>query len=229
MTPEGLLLVEDNEQMATLLRQGLEREGYTVLCAFDGATGLALARTEAPTVMVLDVMLPALDGYEVAGRLRREQIDVPILMLTARDAPADIVRGLDRGADDYLTKPFAFDVLLARLRAISRRASGTSWSLLRVGDLALDPDRRAVSRQGRSIELTKTEFDLLECLMRRAGRIVPRDVLLETVWGRDRDIASNTLDAFVRLVRRKVDGPDEPRLIHTARGVGFCVRTEPPE
>ncbi len=221
-----MLIVEDERQMADLLRQALTEEGHTVVVAATGPDGLALAETEPFDVMLLDVMLPGLDGYALARRLRAARNRTPILMLTARDATADIVAGLDAGADDYLVKPFAFEELLARLRALSRREPLSHGTRLTVADLSLDPGAHEVRRGAESLSLTRTEYGLLEYLMRRAGHVVPRRTLIEGVWGHDRDIEDNTLDAFVRLLRQKVDAGDGPRLIHTVRGVGYVLREE---
>jgi DNA-binding response OmpR family regulator len=219
-----VLIVEDERQMAEQLRKGLEREGYAVLLAHDGQEALDLARTVEHDMMILDWMLPKLDGREVARRLRQARIGTRILMLTARDAPPDVVEGLDCGADDYLTKPFAFEVLLARLRALSRRASVTQLPVLEVADLALDPSTRRVTRDGREVALSAKEFSLLHYLMRRAGHTVPRRTLIEAVWGYQSSIESNTLDAFIHLLRAKVDAPPHPKLLHTVRGVGYCLK-----
>jgi DNA-binding response OmpR family regulator len=209
--------------MAEQLRRGLEREGYSALLAFDGQEALDLARTVDHDLMILDWMLPKVDGREVARRLRGAGVGTPILMLTARDAPPDIVRGLDGGADDYLTKPFAFEVLLARLRALGRRGPATRPPVFEVADLALDPANRTVRRGCEEVRLSGREFGLLHFLMRRAGQIVPRDTLIEAVWGYDSSIESNTLDAFIHLLRAKVDAPPHRKLIHTVRGLGYCL------
>jgi len=222
-----ILIVEDERQMAELLRKGLAEEGHAVVVAHTGPDGLALAREGGFDAIVLDIMLPGLDGCEVARRLRHPGDLTPILMLTARDANADVVAGLDAGADDYLVKPFSFEVLLARLRAVSRRGPVVQGVPLRLGDLVLDPSTHEATRGGERLALTRTEYNLLEYLMRRAGRVVPRRALIEGVWGDDRDIEDNTLDAFVRLLRQKVDRGGRPRLIHTVRGVGYAVREEP--
>ena len=212
--------------MVELLRKGLSEEGHTVVCAHDGDEGLELARNYEFDVIILDVMMPKLNGYQVAQRLRTERIATPLLMLTAKDAVPDLVRGLDSGADDYLTKPFAFEELLARLRAVKRRAPVPQQPKLKVGDLVLDPATREVSRAGEDILLTRTEYNLLERLMYRAGKVVPRRSLIEAVWGFDREIEENTLDAFVRLLRTKIDTEGQPKLIHTVRGVGYMIRSE---
>jgi DNA-binding response OmpR family regulator len=222
----NLLIVEDEKRMVTLLRKGLEEEGHTVVCANDGIEGLELARSQDFDVIVLDVMMPKLDGYGLAERLRAEKIPCPILMLTAKDAVEDIVHGLDLGADDYMTKPFSFQEFLARLRAIKRRKFSSQAAILQVGDLSLNSATREVSRNGKRITLTRTEYGLLEHLMDRAGRVVPRRRLIESVWGYDRDIEDNTLDAFMRLLRNKVDVEGYPKLIHTIRGVGYVIRFE---
>lgn len=219
-----VLIAEDERRMAEILRKGLEREGYAVLLAHDGSRALRLAQAADFELIVLDVMLPGLDGFGIARQLRDDGIRTPILMLTARDEPLDVVRGLDCGADDYLTKPFSFDVLLARLRALARRGPVPQPPILRHADLTLDPATRAVQRGDRAIDLSKTEFGLLELLLRRAPRVVERRTLIEAVWGYEKEIETNTLDAFIRLLRRKVEAVDERKLIHTVKGVGFCLR-----
>jgi DNA-binding response OmpR family regulator len=220
----NLLIVEDEVRMAGLLHKGLTEEGHTAICATDGAEGLELAKSYEFDVIILDIMIPKLDGYELAKRLRSEKIRTPILMLTARDAVPDVVRGLDLGADDYMTKPFSFEELVARLRAVKRRALAAEDTTMRVGDLVLDPASRAVSRGPQRISLTRTEYNLLERLIYRAGKVVSRRSLIESVWGFDRDIEENTLDAFMHLLRGKIDPPGQPKLIHTVRGVGYTIR-----
>jgi len=219
-----VLVVEDERRMAELLRQGLEEEGHSVVVAGNGKDGLAMAESHPFDAIVLDVMLPEMDGFSFARKLRAARNQTPILMLTARDATHDVIEGLNIGADDYLVKPFSFDVLLARLRAVSRRGAIPQPVPLQVRDLTLNPASREVMRHGRRIALTRTEYSLLELLMRRSGRVVPRENLIEAVWGFDSDVRSNTLDAFIRLLRDKVDGVEEAKLIHTVRGVGYCVR-----
>ena len=215
--------------MADLLRKGLQEEGYAVTVASDGTTAVEMAEANQFELILLDLMLPGMDGFQVAQRLRREGNRVPILMLTARDATTDIVQGLDFGADDYLTKPFSFEVLLARIRAMLRRGPASQSVKLRVGDLELDPGSHEVTRGGQMVNLTRTEFSLLEYLMRRQGQVIPRDTLIEAVWGYDRNIESNTLDAFIRLLRSKVEGDGGPRLIHTVRGIGYVIREQESE
>jgi len=224
-----LLVVEDESRMASLLRKGLAEEGYAVTVAEDGPTGLAMAQSNEFDLVLLDVMLPGIDGFSVARRLRGEGIRTPILMLTARDATPDIVQGLDLGADDYLTKPFSFEVLLARIRSLLRRGPAAHPAQLQIGELRLDPAAHEVYQGGERITLTRTEFHLLEFLMRRSGQVVPRATLIEAVWGYDRDIESNTLDAFIRLLRTKLEANDGPRLIQTVRGIGYAIREEAPE
>jgi DNA-binding response OmpR family regulator len=223
-----ILIVEDERQMAEVLRTGLTEEGHAVDVAHAGPDGLSLAESGSYEVILLDVMLPGLSGLAVARRLREGRNTTPILLLTARDTNADVVEGLDAGADDYLVKPFSFEVLLARLRAVARRGPVARGVVMTVADLVLDPTTHQVRRDHERIDLTRTEFALLECLMRRFGAVVARNVLIEGVWGHDRDIEDNTLDAFVRLLRQKVEAGGRSRVIHTVRGVGYCVREEPP-
>ena len=222
-----ILVVEDERTMAELLKKGLEEERHCVSIAFDGPTGLDYAKGLEFDVIILDVMLPGIDGFEVARRLRASNNHVPILILTARDAVPDIAKGLDLGVDDYLTKPFSFVELLARLRAVVRRGNTPRPVILRVGDLTLDPATRKVTRDKRELHLTVTEFRLLEFLMRRAGRVVSREAIVDAVWGTQDEVSDNTLDAFVSLLRNKVDKGFKHRLIHTDRGVGYSLRENP--
>jgi DNA-binding response OmpR family regulator len=209
--------------MAALLKRGLTEEGHQVFLAHEGVEGYEMARASEFDVIVLDVMLPGMDGLAIARRLRESHNQTPVLMLTARDTPASIIAGLDAGADDYLTKPFSFDILLARVRAVSRRGAIPRPVCLEVADLKLDPSSRRVTRGGQPVSLTPREFSLLELLMRNNGRVITRDSILESVWGFDSDVAGNTIEAFVRLLRLKVD-MSEPKLIHTVRGVGYVMR-----
>jgi DNA-binding response OmpR family regulator len=218
-----ILVVEDERRMAELLRRGLAEEGHQVAVACDGAEGLGMALATAFDVIVLDLMLPRMDGISVTRRLRDAKNQTPVLMLTARDAAADVVAGLDCGADDYLTKPFAFDIFLARLRAVSRRGAIPRPTILEVADLRLDPAARRVTRGSAEISLTPREYSLLELLMRNPGRVITRDSILESVWGHGSDVNENTLEAFVRLLRLKID-TSEPKLIQTVRGVGYVLR-----
>jgi two-component system response regulator MprA len=219
-----ILVVEDDIPMGELLRQGLGEANHSVALARDGVEGLHAARTCNFDAVILDVMMPGMDGVEVARRLRELGFEMPILMLTARDAATDVVRGLDAGADDYLTKPFSFKVLLARLRAISRRAARPPVSVLEIDDLALDPASRQVLRGGRPVSLTATEFRVLEFLMRRAGRAASRSAIIEAVWGFEEDVEPNTVDAFIKLLRDKIDSGRDHKLIHTVRGYGYILR-----
>jgi DNA-binding response OmpR family regulator len=221
-----LLIVEDESRMADLLHKGLTEEGHTSACASDGAEGLALAKSYEFDVIILDIMMPKLSGYEMAKRLRAEKVRTPILMLTARDSVPDIVKGLDLGADDYMTKPFSFDELVARLRAVKRRTMAAEDAHLQVADLLVDPASREVLRGESRVSLTRTEYNLLERLMYRAGKVVSRRSLIESVWGFDREIEENTLDAFMHLLRNKIDPPGRPKLIQTVRGVGYTIRAE---
>ena len=212
--------------MLELLRRGLTEEGHAVFCAGDGNQACLKLREQEFDVVILDVMLPKMSGFELALQMRTEKNATPVLMLTARDSVPDIVHGLELGADDYMTKPFSFHELLLRLRAVKRRASESQPPKLQVGDLWLDPSTRQVSRGGEAISLTRTEYNLLERLMSNAGTVVPRDMLILSVWGRKPEIEDNTLDAFMRLLRHKVDNRGRKRLIRTVRGVGYTVRTE---
>jgi len=223
-----ILVVEDEARMGKLLQQGLEEEGHSVVVAQNGKDGLSLALNHPFDVIVLDIMLPQMDGLTLANRLRDTGNKTPILMLTARDAERDVVAGLDTGADDYLTKPFSFEVLLARVRAVSRRGPISRPALFRAGNLTVDPASREVTRGSRRITLTRTEFLLLEALVRRTGSVVTRDALIQAVWGFEGEVESNTLDAFVRLLRAKIDAMGGPKLIHTVRGVGYCLKAGEP-
>jgi len=221
-----ILIVEDEKKMAAVVKKGLEAENHRVTLAFDGRTGLELGSTDFD-VIVLDLMLPLIDGFEVARRLRKNGNQTPILMLTARDAVPDIVKGLDVGADDYLTKPFAFEVFLARLRSVARRGSTPRPTVLQVDDLVLNPASHIVTRGEREIHLSPTEFRLLELLMRRSGRVVPRDAIVEAVWDFDHEVEENTLDTFIRLLRSKIDREHDRKLIQTVRGIGYTIRESP--
>jgi DNA-binding response OmpR family regulator len=223
-----ILIVEDDERLARQLKKGIEENGHLVTLAFDGLNGLESARQGHFDVLVLDVMLPALDGFGVVRQFRRNGGKSPVLMLTARDSADDIVAGLDAGADDYLTKPFALKVLLARLRALSRRADAEPKTHFQVGDLVLDPAAHSVTRGPAEVSLTRTEFLLLETLMRNAGRVVTRERIIEAVWGHEREVESNTLDVYVKALRSKIEPPGSAKRIRTIRGVGYVVREEEP-
>jgi DNA-binding response OmpR family regulator len=218
-----ILVVEDERRMAELLRRGLTEEGHQVVVARDGTAGFEIASAAGFDVIVVDVMLPRMDGVTMTRKLRGANNRTPVLMLTARDAPADVVSGLDAGADDYLTKPFSFDILLARIRAVSRRGAIARPVCLEVADVKLDPATREVVRGGDPVTLTPREYGLLELLMRNPGRVIGRETILESVWGYGCEVNENTLEAFVRLLRIKID-TREPKLIHTVRGVGYMMR-----
>ncbi len=217
-----VLVVEDEERMAALIAAGLAREGHVVDVAGDGETGLAMARAAPFDLVVLDVMLPRMDGFALCRALRGRDAGVPVLMLTARGEIEDRVEGLDAGADDYLVKPFAMSELLARLRALTRRG-GERTAALRAGDLLLDPLRREVQRGGRRLELTAREFNLLEFLMRRRGEVLSRAAILDAVWGEDVEPYGNVVDQYISYLRGKLE-QHGPRLIETVRGVGYVLR-----
>jgi two-component system, OmpR family, response regulator MprA len=218
-----VLVVEDDEEIAQVLQRSLRLEGYEVRVAADGEAALDQSAAFNPDLVILDLGLPKLDGMEVARRLRSAD-DVPILMLTARDALESRVEGLDAGADDYLVKPFERQELLARLRALLRRRPPRGSGSVIVGDLALNPDTHEVSRGGRDIDLTQREFELLEYLMRNERIVVPRQRLLEEVWGYDPFATTNTIEVFVSNLRRKLESGGEARLLHTIRGAGYVLR-----
>jgi two-component system response regulator MprA len=226
-----ILVVDDDRAVRESLRRSLSFNGYTVDLAEDGVEALDAIANERPDAVVLDVMMPRLDGLEVCRQLRSTGDDLPILVLTARDSVSERVAGLDAGADDYLPKPFALEELLARLRALLRRTGpediGES-ALLTFGDLTLDPATREVHRGKRSISLTRTEFALLEMLMANPRRVLTRSRILEEVWGFDFPTSGNALEVYVGYLRRKTEAEGEPRLIHTVRGVGYVLRETPP-
>ncbi len=220
-----VLLAEDDRSVRDALVMALELEGYEVRATNDGAQALDVLDAFAPDVVVLDVMMPTVDGLTACRRLRARGIATPILMLTARDQVADRVSGLDAGADDYVVKPFSLDELLARLRALLRRRQPEADATdLVVADLHLDPLRRAVRRGDRDIDLTKTEFDLLSLLMEHAGIVLSREQIYEHIWGFDFETGSRSLDVYIGYLRRKTEADGEPRLLHTVRGVGYVVR-----
>ena len=220
-----ILLAEDDPRMSSLLQRGFSEEGHVVDRAASGTKALHAVMSAEFDVIVLDVMLPELDGFDIVRRMRARGNRTPVLMLTARDANADVVSGLNVGADDYLTKPFSFDVLLARIHALARRGPSIQAVPLQFADLTLDASTHSVSRGGVALALTRTEFSLLEYLMRRAGRVVTRQALIAGVWGTSRDVEDNTLEAFVKLLRQKVDGIGREPLIHTVRGIGYTIRS----
>jgi len=228
---QRVLVVDDDKAVRESLRRSLEFNGYAVSVASDGAEALAglsaAGPGSAPDVVVMDVMMPRLDGIETTRALRAAGNDVPILVLTARDAVGDRVEGLDAGADDYLTKPFALQELLARLRALLRRVTappGEADEVLSFSDLSMDIATREVRRGDRAMELTRTEFTLLEMFLRRPRRVLERSFILEEVWGYDFPTTANSLEVYVGYLRRKTEAENEPRLIHTVRGVGYVLK-----
>ena len=220
-----VLVIEDEDRIRQFLQRGLTYENYRVDVAPDGVTGLALARENPPDIVVLDWMLPGMDGLEVCRRLRAAG-PVPILMLTAKDTVGDRVIGLDAGADDYLVKPFAFDELLARLRALLRRAAPSQPEVLRFADLTLDTGTRQAFRNERAIDLTAKEYELLELFMRHPRQVLTREVIFDRVWGYDFGGESNIIEVYVRYLRQKTEAAGEPRLVHTVRGVGYVLRED---
>jgi len=222
-----ILVVEDERKVAAFIRQGLAEEGHAVEVAADGEAALDAVADGPPfDLVVLDVMLPKRDGLQVLRALRASRMQAPVLLLTARDGVADKVAGLDAGADDYLVKPFAFEELLARVRALLRRGSGGAAPVLRLADLSLDPATRIVTRGRRRISLTAREYALLEYLLRNAGRVLTRPMITQHVWGMDFDPESNIVDVYVGYLRRKIDADGETRLVQTVRGAGYSLRVE---
>lgn len=226
-TEMRVLVVEDEARLAALLRKGLTEEGHAVDLAADGEEALNWVHAGEFDAIVLDVMLPGIDGFEVCRRLRRKAVKVPILLLTARDAVADRVTGLDAGADDYLVKPFAFAELAARLRALTRRPAETAATVLRAGDVTLDPAARRVWRGGDEVELPNKEFRILEYLMRHPGRVLTRTMIAEHVWDYDFPNVTNVIDVHVRQLRRKLGDPYPGELIQTVRGSGYRFAQQP--
>jgi two-component system response regulator MprA len=222
--PAHVLVVDDDEGISASLRRALEYEGLRVSLAKDGYAALDAIRRNPPDLVVLDLMLPGLDGLEVCHRLRAERSGALVLMLTARDAMADRVKGLDAGADDYLVKPFAYEELLARVRALLRRRTIPADARLAFADLVLDPSAREVHRGGRAIELTAQEFDLLRHFLGHPRQVLSRAQLLDAVWGLPAATASNVVDVYVGYLRTKLEAAGEPRLLHTVRGVGYVLR-----
>lgn len=224
---DRILVVEDEARIASLISRGLRLEGYQVEVAANGETALEKAFSNPPELIILDVMLPDINGLEVCRQLRQAGVDEPVLMLTARDAIRDRVAGLDAGADDYLVKPFALDELLARIRALLRRTAPSATSApLQFADLVLDPATRQVRRGERHIELTAKEYDVLELFMRHPRQVLTRDIIYDRIWGYDFGGESNIIEVYIRYLRAKLEEGDRPRLIHTIRGVGYVLREE---
>ncbi len=222
-----ILIVEDEHRIATSIKKGLELEKYAVDVAFDGRDGFDLASTEEYDCIILDLMLPGMDGLEICKKLREKQIHTPILILTARSQTENKIEGLDSGADDYLTKPFSFEELLARLRALIRRPNGTQGTVLKVGNLELDTVSYNVKRGEKAIQLSSKEYALLEYLMRQSGNIVSKDKIVTHVWNYDDDVLPNTVEVYIRKLRQKIDIPfkNEKSLINTIRGFGYKIES----
>lgn len=219
-----VLVVEDEQKVAAFLQQGLEEEGWIVHLAGDGREGLQKIRSGSYDIIVLDIMLPEMDGLTVLEKMRDQHIDTPVLLLTARDTIPDKVKGLYQGADDYMTKPFAFEELLARLHVLTTRRGGRhAGQVLQVEDLVLDPVRHKVMKAGKEIELTAMEFRLLELLLKNAGRVVSRLDIEELVWDKDYDYDTNIVDVYINYLRKKIDKPFNSRLIKTVRGFGYKI------
>lgn len=222
---EKILVIEDEQRIADFLKRGFTYEGFHVDVQYDGEAGLKAARDNPPDLVILDVMLPGLDGWEVCRRLRAGG-QISILMLTAKDSVADRVKGLDSGADDYLIKPFAFEELLARVRALLRRSRATEETVFRFADVTLNVSTREVTRGNRKVELTTKEFDLLHFFMRHPRQVMTRDMIYDRIWGYDFGGESNILEVYIRYLRTKLEAENEPRLIQTVRGVGYAIREE---
>ena len=216
-----VLLIEDDVTIARLLKEGLEDESYAVDVVNDGSEGYRTAVADDYDVIILDIMLPEMNGYEVCRALRNDGNKTPILMLTARDTERDIVEGLDTGADDYLAKPFSFDVLLARIRALLRRPNEKLEEILQVGDLKLDPSSKKVTRASQEINLTAKEYGVLEYLMRNKGKVLSKEQIISHVWDFDADVLPNNVELFIMFLRRKIDKPFKSKLIHTVSGFGY--------
>jgi heavy metal response regulator len=222
-----ILVIEDERKVASFIKRGLEAANYSVDVEYDGESGLKRLRDVDYDLVVLDVMLPKLDGLSVMKQIRQRQVKVPVLLLTARVTIADKVMGLDLGADDYLTKPFAFEELLARVRALLRRGATALPAVLAVADLRLDPVTREVSRGDKRIDLTPKEYALLEFFLRRRDQVLSRALIAQHVWGVNYDTFTNVIDVYVNYLRKKIDGDFDLKLIHTVRGVGYVLREEP--
>ena len=221
-----ILVVEDERKVASFIRQGLGEEGYAVDVASNGEEGLAMARDGVHDLIILDIGLPKMNGLQVLQELRRRKVTAPVLLLTVRATIEDKVLGLDAGADDYLTKPFAFQELVARVRALLRRRTEGGPAVLQFADLTLDPARHTAFRGGQKIDLTSKEFALLDYFMRNPGRVLTRTMIIDHVWDYDFDTGTNVVDVYVNYLRKKIDSDREPKLIHTIRGVGYVMKAE---
>ena len=221
---QRILVVDDDATVTSVLKRGLAFEGYAVDTAATGMQGLNVARDRAPDMVILDLMMPGLDGFEVLSRLRSADANLPVLMLTARDAPADQVKGLESGADDYVVKPFTFAVLAARVKALLRRREVDHPEVLRFADLSLDTGMKRAHRGTRDIELTSTEYEVLRQFLLHPRRVLPKHMLMDRVWGYDVEGSSNVLEVYVKQLRQKLEAAGEPRLIHTFRGAGYVLR-----
>jgi DNA-binding response OmpR family regulator len=223
---QRILVIDDDPAVTSLLKRGLSYEGYTVEVASSGEAGLANARDQLPDLIILDIMMPRIDGLEVLRRLRAADPGLPVLMLTARDAPADQVQGLEAGADDYVVKPFTFDVLLARVHALLRRQHATQPTRLQFADLTLDPASHMVRRGTREVSLTTLEFKVLLEFLTHPQQVLPKELLLERIWGYDFGGNTNVVEVYVKQLRQKLESSGESRLIHTLRGSGYVLREE---
>ncbi|MBW1901530.1 MAG: response regulator transcription factor [Deltaproteobacteria bacterium] len=221
-----LLVVEDEKKVSSFIKKGLGEEGYAVDVANDGEEGLYMALDRVHDLIILDIQMPKMDGLQVLQVLRKEKVTTPVLLLTVRATIEDKVMGLDSGADDYLTKPFAFQELVARIRALLRRRTEAEPAVLQVDDLTLDPARRIVLRGDEKFDLSPREFSLLDYFMRNPGRVLTRTMITEHVWDYDFDTDTNVIDVYVNYLRKKIDAGDRPKLIHTVRGVGYVLKTE---
>ena len=221
-----VLLVEDERKVASFIKKGLEEQGYAVDFASDGKIGLAMALDQLHDLVILDINLPEIDGLSVLRQIREKQVVTPVLLLTIRATIEDKVIGLDTGADDYLSKPFSFEELLARVRALLRRGSESKTPVLHLAGLSLDPATRQVFRDGNRIELTSKEFAILEYFMRNTGRVLTRSMIINHVWDYDYEAATNVVDVYVNYLRKKIDASYQPKLLHTIRGTGYVMREE---
>lgn len=223
---QRILAIDDDPSVTSLLKRGLAYEGYAVDIAGTGAAGLALAREHAPDLVILDIMMPGMNGLEALQRLRAADARLPVIMLTAKDAPADQVNGLEAGADDYVVKPFTFEVLLARVRALLRRQQAKHPPVLSLADLSLDTGSHAVRRGSRDVTLTSLEFKLLQTFLEHPQQVLSKELLLDRVWGYDFGGNANVVEVYVKQLRQKLEGEGEPRLLHTIRGAGYVLREE---